>query len=328
MDFEIPADLADYLDRARRLHRAGDQAARAAGRQHPLLRPPPRGRPHRLGARRAAERRVGGAAARGPAPGRRRRPLPLPVPEGVRRPGRHQPRHGGHPRAPRPQGPRPALRPPERALDRRQQRRPAADDRLRHRRAEGGVDRRPRRGPAAASRSASPSRSTAPTRPTWRRPPCATATSGSSTARRRGTPASTPRQYDLIFARTSGKAGDGHGITAFLVPTSSPGFEIVEFLWTFNMPTDHAHIRLTDVRVPAQRRSSAARARASRSCSTSSTRTASARPRRASAPRSSASTESSSTPRCARRSASRSRRTRRSSSRSSSCTRSARCCGR
>ena len=33
-------------------------------------------------------------------------------------------------------------------------------------------------------------------------------------------------------------------------PTTSPGFEILEFLWTFNMPTDHAHIRLTDVRVP------------------------------------------------------------------------------
>ena len=60
-------------------------------------------------------------------------------------------------------------------------------------------------------------------------------------------------QYDLIFARTSGDAGDGHGITAFLVPTNSPGFEIVEFLWTFNMPTDHAHIRLTDVRVPHTR---------------------------------------------------------------------------
>lgn len=57
-------------------------------------------------------------------------------------------------------------------------------------------------------------------------------------------------QYDLIFARTSGRAGDGDGITAFLVPTSSPGFEVLEYLWTFNMPTDHAHIRLTDVRVP------------------------------------------------------------------------------
>jgi len=55
--------------------------------------------------------------------------------------------------------------------------------------------------------------------------------------------------YDLIFARTSGAAGDGRGITAFLVPVSSPGFEILEFLWTFNMPTDHAHIRLTENRI-------------------------------------------------------------------------------
>jgi alkylation response protein AidB-like acyl-CoA dehydrogenase len=57
-------------------------------------------------------------------------------------------------------------------------------------------------------------------------------------------------QFDLIFARTSGKPGDGMGITAFLVPTSSPGFKVEEFLWTFNMPTDHAHISLTNVRVP------------------------------------------------------------------------------
>jgi acyl-CoA dehydrogenase len=56
--------------------------------------------------------------------------------------------------------------------------------------------------------------------------------------------------HDLIFARTSGSAGDGDGITAFLVPTASPGFEVLEYLWTFNMPTDHGHIRLTDVRVP------------------------------------------------------------------------------
>jgi alkylation response protein AidB-like acyl-CoA dehydrogenase len=54
----------------------------------------------------------------------------------------------------------------------------------------------------------------------------------------------------MIMARTSGNAGDGSGITAFLVPVTSPGFEILEYLWTFNMPTDHAHIRLTDVRVP------------------------------------------------------------------------------
>ena len=56
--------------------------------------------------------------------------------------------------------------------------------------------------------------------------------------------------YDLIFARTSGDDGDGTGITAFLVPTDAPGFRVEEFLWTFNMPTDHATISLTDVRVP------------------------------------------------------------------------------
>ena len=56
--------------------------------------------------------------------------------------------------------------------------------------------------------------------------------------------------YDLIFARTSGEPGDGDGITAFLVPTDAHGFEVEEFLWTFNMPTDHATISLTDVRVP------------------------------------------------------------------------------
>jgi alkylation response protein AidB-like acyl-CoA dehydrogenase len=57
-------------------------------------------------------------------------------------------------------------------------------------------------------------------------------------------------KYDLIFARTSGNAGDGEGITAFLTPTDSPGFKVEEFLWTFNMPTDHAHVSFTDIRVP------------------------------------------------------------------------------
>jgi alkylation response protein AidB-like acyl-CoA dehydrogenase len=56
--------------------------------------------------------------------------------------------------------------------------------------------------------------------------------------------------YDLIMARTSGEDGDGEGITAFLVPTDAPGFTIDEYLWTFNMPTDHAHVTLCDVRVP------------------------------------------------------------------------------
>jgi acyl-CoA dehydrogenase len=56
--------------------------------------------------------------------------------------------------------------------------------------------------------------------------------------------------YDMILARTSGADGDGHGITAFLVPTDTEGFKIEEMLWTFNMPTDHGHVSLSDVRVP------------------------------------------------------------------------------
>jgi alkylation response protein AidB-like acyl-CoA dehydrogenase len=55
---------------------------------------------------------------------------------------------------------------------------------------------------------------------------------------------------DLVFARTSGDDGDGEGITAFLVPTDTDGFEIDFFWWTFNMPTDHAEVTLEDVRVP------------------------------------------------------------------------------
>ncbi|MDR7170473.1 alkylation response protein AidB-like acyl-CoA dehydrogenase [Nocardia kruczakiae] len=56
---------------------------------------------------------------------------------------------------------------------------------------------------------------------------------------------------DLIFARTAGEAGDGRGITAFLVPPDARGFTVEEYLWTFNMPTDHGRVTLRDVRVGA-----------------------------------------------------------------------------
>jgi len=57
-------------------------------------------------------------------------------------------------------------------------------------------------------------------------------------------------QYDMVMARTSGKAGDGEGITAFLTPMQAEGVKIEEMLWTFNMPTDHGRVSFTDVRVP------------------------------------------------------------------------------
>ncbi len=57
--------------------------------------------------------------------------------------------------------------------------------------------------------------------------------------------------HDLIFARTSGQPGDADGITAFLTPVTAAGFKVEEYLWTFNMPTDHARVSFSDVRVPA-----------------------------------------------------------------------------
>ncbi|MCH9667851.1 MAG: acyl-CoA dehydrogenase family protein [Actinomycetia bacterium] len=57
--------------------------------------------------------------------------------------------------------------------------------------------------------------------------------------------------HDLVFARTSGEPGRALGITAFLVPTDSPGFSVPYYWWTFNMPTDHGEVLLENVRVPA-----------------------------------------------------------------------------
>ncbi len=57
--------------------------------------------------------------------------------------------------------------------------------------------------------------------------------------------------HDLVFARTSGEDGQARGITAFLVPTDTPGFTVPYYWWTFNMPTDHGEVELKDVRVPS-----------------------------------------------------------------------------
>jgi acyl-CoA dehydrogenase len=54
----------------------------------------------------------------------------------------------------------------------------------------------------------------------------------------------------MVFARTSGEDGDAAGITCFLVPADAPGVKIEEWLWTFNMPTDHPRVSFTDVWIP------------------------------------------------------------------------------
>jgi alkylation response protein AidB-like acyl-CoA dehydrogenase len=56
--------------------------------------------------------------------------------------------------------------------------------------------------------------------------------------------------HDIVFARTSGQPGEQLGITALIVPMDAEGLEVGPYLWTFNMPTDHAEVALRDVRVP------------------------------------------------------------------------------
>ncbi len=52
------------------------------------------------------------------------------------------------------------------------------------------------------------------------------------------------------FCRTSGEPGDARGITCLLVPNPTEGLKIEEWMWTFNMPTDHPRLSFTDVWVP------------------------------------------------------------------------------
>jgi len=54
----------------------------------------------------------------------------------------------------------------------------------------------------------------------------------------------------VLFARTSGEDGSARGISAFIVPARAPGVKIEQYMWTFNMPTDHPRVSFTDVWVP------------------------------------------------------------------------------
>ncbi len=54
----------------------------------------------------------------------------------------------------------------------------------------------------------------------------------------------------MTFARTNGEDGKARGITCFVVPTDAPGFKVGEYMWTFNMPTDHPKCSYDNVWVP------------------------------------------------------------------------------
>ena len=52
------------------------------------------------------------------------------------------------------------------------------------------------------------------------------------------------------FCRTSGKDGEAKGITCLLVPADNPGMVVDEYMWTFNMPTDHPRMHFENCWVP------------------------------------------------------------------------------
>ncbi|HEY1630900.1 MAG TPA: acyl-CoA dehydrogenase family protein [Rhizomicrobium sp.] len=56
--------------------------------------------------------------------------------------------------------------------------------------------------------------------------------------------------HDMVFCRTSGNDGDARGLTCIIVPMDAEGVKIEEYMWTFNMPTDHARVSFKDVWVP------------------------------------------------------------------------------
>ena len=52
------------------------------------------------------------------------------------------------------------------------------------------------------------------------------------------------------FCRTSGQDGEAKGITCLLVPADNPGMVVDEYMWTFNMPTDHPRMHFENCWVP------------------------------------------------------------------------------
>src|SRR3984885_6167606 len=57
--------------------------------------------------------------------------------------------------------------------------------------------------------------------------------------------------HDMVFCRTSGADGEARGLTCLIVPMDAQGVKIEEYMWTFNMPTDHRRASLQDVWGPA-----------------------------------------------------------------------------
>jgi alkylation response protein AidB-like acyl-CoA dehydrogenase len=83
---------------------------------------------------------------------------------------------------------------------------------------------------------------------TWLETTACDATIGSSTAQALEQPGG-PRACQSGFCAPPASRAKP-GVTAFIVPTDTPGHNVLYNHWTFNMPSDHAETELINVRVP------------------------------------------------------------------------------
>ena len=89
----------------------------------------------------------------------------------------------------------------------------------------------------------------APTSPACRPVACATATSGSSTARRCGRRSPTSSRWGLLVVRTDPEAVEARGLTVFVVDMHAPGVE-VRPLRQMTGEAEFNEVYFTDVRIP------------------------------------------------------------------------------
>ena len=91
-------------------------------------------------------------------------------------------------------------------------------------------------------------------RPASRRPPCSTATSGSSTARSGSRRTPTSPSFLILLAVTDPEEQRHRRLSMFVVPADTPGIEIVRNVGVYGHPEGegtHSYVRYHDVRIPA-----------------------------------------------------------------------------